>query len=133
MRKGKEPLWISEELVLAIHNRQLAEHGGMAGVRDAGMLSSALARPRHLFAFEGDEVDMARLAASYAFGIAKNHLFLDGNKRTAHVVYRTFLSLNKVQFSAPQTEKYFKMLKIAEGNISEEEFADWIRNNSVEN
>ena len=132
MTLKEEPLWITEDLALTIHNRQLAEHGGLSGVQDAGLLSSALARPMHLMAFSADQVDITRLAASYAFDIAKNHPFIDGNKRTSHVVYRTFLSLNHVELSATQVEKYSALLRLAEGNISEAEFAEWIRKNSLQ-
>ena len=91
----KEPIWISEPLVLANHQRQLAEHGGLDGVRDAGLLSSALARPKNVWAYGGDAADLSALAASYAFGLARNHPFLDGNKRTAYVVCRTFLKIKR--------------------------------------
>jgi len=87
----KEPTWILDEVVEAIHLRQIAEHGGSEGVRDTGLLSSALARPKNLFAYSNPKPDLAALAASYAFGIVKNHPFVDGNKRTAYVVCGTFL------------------------------------------
>ena len=80
------PVWISEEVVVAIHRRQLAEHGGKEGLRDAGLLSSALARPKNLVAYSNHQPDLAMLAAAYAFGLTKNHPFVDGNKRTAYVV-----------------------------------------------
>ncbi len=121
-----ELIWINEELALTIHNRQLAEHGGMAGVRDAGLLSSALARPQHLLAYSKDQPEITALAAAYGFGIAKNHPFLDGNKRTAYVVCRTFLMLNGHDLQATQEEKYTTFLKLAEGNLSEEELANWL-------
>ncbi len=122
-----EPVWITEELARAIHSRQLAEHGGIAGVRDAGLLSSALARPRHLLSFSAEQIDLPQLAAAYAFGIAKNHPFLDGNKRTAYVVCRTFLKVNEIDLIASQEEKYLTFLQLAEGTLSEEELADWVR------
>ena len=121
-----ELIWVSEELALAIHKRQLAEHGGMAGVRDAGLLSSALARPQHLLAYSKDQPAITTLAAAYGFEIAKNHPFLDGNKRTAYVVCRTFLMLNGHDLQATQEEKYTTFLKLAEGNLSEEELASWL-------
>ena len=122
-----EPIWITLELTHAIHKRQLAEHGGIAGVRDEGLLASALARPKHLIVYSKDRPDRASLAAAYGFGIARNHPFLDGNKRTAYVVCRTFLKLNDVDIDASQEEKYLTFLQLAEGTLSEEELAEWIR------
>lgn len=124
-----EIIWISDELAQQIHDLQLAEHGGLAGVRDIGLLSSAIARPQHVYAFSDPKPDRARLAAAYAFGIAKNHPFIDGNKRTAQVVHRTFLLLNGLDISATSDEKYSAMIGLAEGTLSEEQFADWIRQN----
>jgi len=118
--------WIAFDVVLAYHNRQIAEHGGTEGLRDEGLLRSALARPENLNAY-GDKVDMAALAASYAFGIAKNHPFLDGNKRTALVVSVSFLNLNGFDFDISAEETYSKFLGLAEGTLTEEELADWYR------
>lgn len=122
-----DPIWISVELATAIHQRQLAEHGGIAGVRDPGLLESALARPRQFFAYTDPTPDVAALAASYAFGIARNHPFLDGNKRTAYVVCRTFLLLNGTDLTAEKIDRYQKFLSLAEGNLSEAELAEWLR------
>jgi death-on-curing protein len=122
-----EPIWIQEEVVSAIHRRQLAEHGGMSGVRDPNLLHSVLARPRNLLAYSEEEPDLAALAASYAFGIARNHPFIDGNKRVALVVCRTFLLLNGRDLLASQEEKVITFLRLAEGSLSEAELADWIR------
>ena len=119
--------WLLEETVYAIHQRQIAEHGGSDGVRDEGLLLSALARPQNLLAYSEDAPDISALAASLAYGIAKNHPFIDGNKRTALVVMRTFLQLNGYNFNATQEEKYLTFLKLAEGNLSEEELVNWIR------
>ncbi len=119
--------WLLEETVYAIHQRQIAEHGGSNGVRDVGLLLSALARPQNLLAYSEDAPDISALAAAYAFGVAKNHPFIDGNKRTALVVMRTFLQLNGCNINASQEEKYLTCLKLAEGNLSEEELAEWIR------
>lgn len=119
-------IWIKYETVLALHNRQIAEHGGSEGIRDDGLLLSALARPENLFAY-GENIDVASLAASYAFGIAKNHAFVDGNKRTAMVTAITFLNLNGADFEAPMPEVYTKFLGLAEGIVSEEELAGWLR------
>ena len=118
--------WISPNTVYALHERQIAEHGGGSGLRDEGLLLSALARPENLYAY-GENADITALAASYAFGIAKNHPFVDGNKRTAHVVMRTFLLLNGFDLVATQTDKYIAILNLAEGSLSEEELATWIR------
>jgi death-on-curing protein len=101
-----DPIWITRDLATAIHNRQLAEHGGADGVRDEGLLDSALGRPRHLFAYTDPTPDIPTLAAAYAFAIAKNHAFIDGNKRTAYVVCRTFLVLNGYDMTAPLVDRY---------------------------
>lgn len=124
-------VWILKEAVLAIHGRQIAEHGGSDGLRDEGLLLSALARPDNLLAY-GEDVDIAALAASYAYGIAKNHPFIDGNKRTALVVMRTFLASNEVDFVASREEKYRAFLELAEGKLSEDELVIWIRKHIVE-
>ena len=123
--------WLLEETVYAIHKRQIAEHGGSDGVRDEGLLLSALARPQNLLAYGEETPDISALAASLAYGIAKNHPFIDGNKRTALVVARTFLLLNGFSLEATQEEKYLTFLKLAEGNLSEEELAEWIRQKVV--
>jgi death-on-curing protein len=119
--------WIEKPLALAIHDRQLSEHGGIPGVRDAGLLDSALARPQQLHAYGDPPPDLADLAASLAFGLARNHPFLDGNKRTAHVAYRTFLALNQAELAASDEDKYLTMLALAEGSLSEADFAAWLR------
>ena len=122
-----EPQWISDTLARAIHYRQLAEHGGLDGIRDEGMLLSALARPRQLLAYGDPPPDVAAMAAAYAYGIARNHPFLDGNKRTAYVVCRTFLIINGQDIEATQEDKYLTFLQLAEGTLSEEELAAWLR------
>ena len=111
---------------MAIHGRQIAEHGGSDGLRDEGLLLSALARPENLLAY-GKDVDIAALGASSAYGIAKNHPFIDGNKRTALVVMRTFLASNDIDFVASREEKYRAFLELAEGKLIEEELGTWIR------
>ena len=127
----EEPRWLLDSVVPAVHRRQLAEHGGLDGIRDAGLLSSALARPKHLFTYSAPKADIAALAASYAFGIARNHPFVDGNKRTAFVVCRTFLRLNRQDIDATDSEKYLEFIGLADGSISEEELAAWIRSRLI--
>lgn len=124
-------IWLEKALVLAIHDRQLADHGGLAGVRDEGLLDSALARPQQLAAYGEPAPDLAALAASLAFGLSRNHPFVDGNKRTAHVSYRTFLALNQGKLAATQEDKYVYILALAEGRLSEAEFAMWLRQHLV--
>ena len=121
-----DPLWITRDLTLAIHSRQLAEHGGADGVRDAGLLESALARPRQRFAYADPTPDVPNLAAAYAFGIAKNHAYIDGNKRTAYVVCRTFLILNGHDITAEPAERYNAILSLADGSWDEPTFAAWL-------
>ena len=123
--------WLRTDAVLAMHARQIAEHGGGSGVRDVGLLKSALARPQNILSYEPD-ADIARLAASLAVGIAKNHPFVDGNKRTALVATRTFLILNGFELKATQQEKYLTFLSLAEGSISEDELAVWLRERVAE-
>src|SRR5260370_41145031 len=120
-------VWILEETVIAIQSRQISAHGRGEGLRDAGLLSSALARPRNLLAYTKPRPDLAALAAAYAFGIARAHPFVDGNKRTALVAARTFLIVNGVDLDATQDEKYLTFLELAEATLAEEELADWIR------
>ncbi len=120
-------IWIERTLALAIHERQLSEHGGGSGVRDEALLESALARPQQLFAYGDPPPDLAALAASLAFGLARNHPFVDGNKRTAHVCYRVFLALNDARLDASGEEKYVHMIGLADGSLTETDFADWLR------
>ena len=117
-------VWIDRRLALAIHDRQLAEHGGSSGVRDDNLLESALARPQQLYSYGDPPPD---LAASLAYGLARNHPFVDGNKRTAYVVCRTFLALNDAELIASLEEKYLTILALAEGKLKVEEFAAWLR------
>lgn len=120
-----EPRWLDSEIALTIHERQLAEHGGSTGVRDPGMLESALARPINAWAYGAD--DPADLAAAYAFGIARNRPFVDGNKRTAWVAARLFLALNGHELRFDARDAVRTMLALAAGELSEEELADWFR------
>lgn len=119
--------WIDRRLALAIHDRQLAEHGGSSGVRDDNLLESALARPQQVYAYGDPAPDLADLAASLAYGLARNHPFVDGNKRTAYVVCRTFLALNDAELVAEAEEKYLMILALAEGKLKVEDFAVWLR------
>ncbi len=112
-------IWVEKPLVLVIHNRQISEHGGSIGVRDQSLLDSALARPQQLRAHGDPPPDLADLAASLAFGLARNHPFVDGNKRTAHVGYRTLLALNGARLEAGDEDKYLAMLTLAEGRLEE--------------
>jgi death-on-curing protein len=123
-----EPIWIDLEVVLAIHDEQLAEHGGQAGVRDRGLLESALARPRNQF--EYGEASLARLAAAYAFGISRNHPFLDGNKRTSLVVAELFLELNGLELAASNAMCVGTFLNLAAGELTEDDLARWVTENS---
>ena len=118
--------WLPKEAVLAIHARQLAEHGGGTGVRDLGLLDSALQRPQNKLAYE--TLDLADMAAAYAYGIARNHPFVDGNKRTALVVSRTFLLINGYQIKASKEDRLKTFLALAEGSLPEDALAAWFRN-----
>lgn len=124
-----EPIWVSQEVALAVHDRQIAEHGGGVGVRDAGLLESALMRPENRWSYGED--DMAALAAAYAYGIARNHPFVDGNKRTAWVAARLFLALNNVPIQFDKQDATQTVLALAGGELSEEELADWFRGSMV--
>ena len=121
-------VWVLDEVVLAVHDEQLAAHGGLAGVRDRGAVESALARPRNLAAYEACD-DEARLAAAYAYGITRNHGFADGNKRTALVTADLFLMLNGYELVSSPVDNVLTILGVADGSISEEELTSWIRRN----
>ena len=118
------PIWVPMRDVLVHHDLQLIEHGGLVGVRDFALLESALARPKNI-AYSPESASLPRLAAAYAFGIASNHPFVDGNKRTALVVAYTFLALNGIEVRAAQEEAYLAFRGVAEGSIGEDEFAAW--------
>jgi death on curing protein len=120
-----EITWLAPEVVVAIHEAQLAEHGGSAGTRDPGLLESALARPQNLVTYGNP--DTAGLAAAYGFGIARNHPFVDGNKRTAFVAAELFLRLNAFQLAADDAACVLTMLAVAAGDMDEPAFAQWIR------
>ena len=122
-----EPYWLRIELVIAAHREQILQHGGTLGLRDRGLLESALARPLNLWAYE--QASLSRLAAAYAFGLAKNHPFLDGNKRIALIAAGVFLRINGLRLIASEPDTVITMLKLAAGEIGEEEFAEWIAAN----
>jgi death-on-curing protein len=122
----KEPIWLVRAALEILHDLSIAEHGGAPGLRDDNLLKSALARPQNLFAY-GSDVDLARLAASYAFGLAKNHAFVDGNRRIAFIAAATFLKLNGQQLMADQAQATLVILSVASGAFSEAELAGWIR------
>jgi death-on-curing protein len=121
-------IWLSRDLVLAIHDEQLARHGGAAGLRDAGLLESALARPLNLAAY--GEPDTAELGATYAIAIARNHPFIDGNKRAAFMALVLFLALNGMAFDPPEVEATITMLSMAAGDLDDPTFIAWVRRHS---
>lgn len=120
-------IWIERSLALAIHERQLSEHGGGSGVRDGSLLDSALARPQQRHAYGDPAPNLADLAASLAYGLARNHPFVDGNKRTAAVACEVFILLNGGTLEADDIELYPQYIGLAEGSLSEQEFAEWLR------
>jgi death-on-curing protein len=122
-----EPFWLTRQIIIAIHDEQLAIHGGASGLRDEGMLESALDRPRNRWAYEG--AALAELAAAYAFGIARNHPFVDGNKRTALLALYTFLGVNGFDFVVAEAEAATMILALAAGDVDEEGLTRWIRDN----
>jgi len=124
----KKPVWVLRETVLTLHEQSLAEFGGAAGIRDEGLLDSALGKPENLFHYGKPTV--FDLAASYGFGIVKNHPFIDGNKRAGFIVAVLFLELNGYRFQATEAEAAVRMLALAAGEMSEKEFAAWLKENS---
>ena len=123
-------IWVRQDVVLALHDEQIAEHGGLSGIRDAALVESALARPLNLAAY--GQPDAADLAAACAFGLARNHPFADGNKRSAAVVALTFLLLNDVAFKITEAELVVMTLALAAGDLSEDQVARWFRDHIVE-
>lgn len=124
----KEPVWLPRKLVVALHAKAITEFGGSAGIRDEGLLESALARPRNLLAY--GEPSLMALATAYAFGLAKNHAFVDGNKRIAFAAIDVFLQLNGHELSASEIEATIVMQDIAAGTLTEDDLAAWIERNS---
>jgi death on curing protein len=127
MTETKEPAWLTYEQVIAVHSLQLRRFGGAAGLRDEGMLRSALERPANKWHYE--QADLPELAAAYAFGLAKNHAFVDGNKRIAFMSMVIFLRRNGVRFSPDQAQATAMIMALAAGEVSEKSLARWIRNN----
>ena len=126
-----EWVWLNRAVIIAIHEVQLAEHGGGTGVRDAGLLDSALGKPQQLNNYGEPPPDAAALAASYGYGISRNHPFLDGNKRTGYVAAELFLRLNGWRLTADDASCVVTMLAVAAGDITEEAFAAWLRAHAV--
>jgi death-on-curing protein len=124
-----QPVWLEKQALLLLHRASLARYGGADGVHDEGLLESALARPINLFHY-GRASDVAEFAASYAFGLAKNHAFVDGNKRTAFLACGVFLELNGIKLNANPADAIQAVIALADGSIGEQEFAAWIRKNS---
>ena len=122
-----EWVWLNRAVIIAIHEVQLAEHGGGTGVRDAGLLDSALGKPQQLNNYGEPPPDAAALAASYGYGISRNHPFIDGNKRTGYVAAELFLRLNGWRLTADDASCVVTMLAVAAGDITEEAFAAWLR------
>jgi death-on-curing protein len=126
-----DPIWIRQDAALTMHEEALMLHGGLEGVRDLGLLESALARPKNLFAYSEQDPSLALLAASYATGIVANHPFADGNKRTAFTVSVTFLKLNGLQLTASMEDRVLTFWALAAGEISEEQLSQWFERNTA--
>jgi death-on-curing protein len=124
----KKAVWLDRAVCVAIHDLMLAQHGGLAGMRDDALLESALSKPKNLLAFGSPT--LAELAASYAFGIIMNHPFIDGNKRTGFLVAATFLESNGLEFIAPEESVVIKTLALAAGELNEAGYAAWLKTNS---
>jgi death-on-curing protein len=120
-----EPIWIIPEAVLAIHKRQIAEHGGGSGLRDPGLLESAIAKPKNIFSYDKEKANIPGLAAAYAYGISRNHPFVDGNKRTALVISLLFLKLNHWELTCSADDLYKTFMALADGSLSETDLSTW--------
>ena len=126
----KQPVWLGRTLIEAIHMDQIREHGGRPGLRDAGILDSALARPRKVWEYT-DDADLATLAAEYGFGIARNHPFIDGNKRVGLAAPNVFLILNGFEIEADEPDVVNKVVRLADGHLTRPKFAEWIRHHMI--
>ncbi len=124
------PKWLNRRIVETVHTEQLAEHGGGTGIRNEELLESALARSQQIYAYD-DTADICTLAAAYGYGIAKNHPFVDGNKRTAYVTMLTFLLVNGYRLTAAMSDRYDTMLAVASGDMEESTLASWLRENTA--
>jgi death on curing protein len=124
---SKQPIWLEPPFIIAIHEEQIAQHGGLSGLRDRGLLESAMARPQHLYAY--GEPTIFDMAAAYAGGIVKNHPFADGNKRTGFMAGYTFLRRNGMHLRAPQGDAVRAVLALASSEMTEEQFARWLEAN----
>jgi len=131
MTGDAEPTWVRESVVLAIHQRQMAEHGGHSGLRDRGLLRSALSRPQHHWAYAESRPTLCELAARYAYALSGNHPFVDGNKRVALVVCFLFLRLNGLQVEVVPADKYRTFMALAEGTIDEAALARWLQEHAA--
>jgi death on curing protein len=120
-----EPRWLSRQVIEAMNAELIREHGGSHGIRDDGLIDSALARPRNRWGY--GESDLSGLAAAYCYGLVKNHGFIDGNKRIAFMAAYVFLSVNGLELEAPETEAYMAVVDLASGGITEDEFAAWLK------
>ena len=128
----KEPIWVLRDVVINVHQMLLAEHGGLSGIRDETLLDSALSRPQHLFAYN-DPISIFDLAASYSYGLALNHPFVDGNKRTALTIAAIFLEINGYSLNAKETETVVTFERLASGILTEAELALWFKDSSILN
>jgi death-on-curing protein len=126
----QEPLWMDTADAVIAHDLELAAHGGSTGIRDQGLLESALARPKNIWAYAEAPPSLPRLAAAYAFGISANHPFVDGNKRTALVVSFSFLDVNGLEVTASQEDAFLTILGLAAGEITEDQLAAWFERNT---
>ena len=126
-----EPVWLRHEVVLAIHRRQLAEHGGAEGIRDQGLFLSAMQKPLDLYFYGSPPPDLFALAAAYGFGLARNHPFIDCNKRVALIAMRLFLRLNGVSLGASAEEKYRIIMRLAANEVGQDELAEWLRRHCI--
>ncbi len=126
MARRKEPRWLTRLVVDAVHTDQMREHGGLPGVRDESALESALSRPQQRWQY-AEDADLEALAAAYAFGLVRNHAYRDGNKRIGFLALVTFLDINGLDFDAPEPDVVTRMVMLADGRLSEEQLADWVR------